>query len=61
VEQLHKKHEFIEYLFRFSHNSIFFFSNKVRGAETIWLKNVERSSPEYPHNALYFKMDRVVF
>ena len=43
MEQLHKKLEFVEYLFRCSHNSTAFSSNWVRGAETVWLKNVERS------------------
>jgi hypothetical protein len=43
VEQLYKKLEFVEYLFRCSYNSTFFSSIRVRGAETVWLKNIGQS------------------
>ena len=50
MEQLHKKLEFVEYLFRCSHNSTIFprtecVELKKRRAK---LKNVEQSSPKHP-------------
>ena len=42
-----KKLEFVEHLFRCFSQLHYFFSNRVRGAETVWLTNVERSSPKH--------------
>jgi len=43
MEQLHKKLEFVDYLLGAHTTPLFFFSNWVREAETVWLKNVEQS------------------
>jgi len=49
VEQLHKKLEFIEYLFRCSHNSIIFHEQSVWSWNRL-TKKVERSSAKHPLN-----------